>query len=563
MLINLDDERALDLRRAGAKAAGLAAARRAGIATLAGIVLGVEHSLPVLAAAERTATERGDAAARLEVMAAPLAPAVVSALVEAAATGFGERLVVRSSSPLEQDPHWSGAFSSYLDVGLEDLATAVRGCWASLFSRDARERLEHLGRRPGSVGMAVLIQPFVVPAPGGVADADSAGARITVADGDLAGMLQGWGRGDRAEVPRSGPARGAAVGRYGAGLLERVAELAFSCRERLGDDHLEWALCDGECLLLQSRRSPQRSRPAGCRAPAVGPGSAPQLRGEEIVRAARAVARFGGPAGEELVLPWCTAPASLGSRHDRSELEAPAGPHEMPRRWQIAALGAAARRLTAQAWAMDPDQAARVARQTIEAVRSRMDPEALARWCSLHPVDAAEGERLVAAAEAAAARYVASGQLLGPSDAWRLPVATLEEVQAGRPVPATTAVPPGDAWEPFLRQVVLDNGESADGEPASGGIGAGTLLALDEPRRVAGARQRFVLHVREPVPGYAPLLWAAAGLVSSSGSASAHLFDVARSLGVPAVAGIELLPRTAGESLVVAVDGTAGEVAWI
>jgi phosphoenolpyruvate-protein kinase (PTS system EI component) len=52
------------------------------------------------------------------------------------------------------------------------------------------------------------------------------------------------------------------------------------------------------------------------------------------------------------------------------------------------------------------------------------------------------------------------------------------------------------------------------------------------------------------------MLWEAAGLVAEHGSEGAHLFEVARSLGVPAVLGVAL----DATDRVVAVDGDLGAV---
>jgi len=163
--------------------------------------------------------------------------------------------------------------------------------------------------------------------------------------------------------------------------------------------------------------------------------------------------------------------------------------------------------------------------------------------------------------EHAAAAWVAASSLFDVSDAWRLPLEVLEQLLAGADPPSAGAVPAASAWEPFLREAILANGVLVHGEPASEGVGAGRLLGLSAPRRLAGARERWVLAVAQPVPGYAPLLWGAAGLVSASGSSSAHLFDVARSLGVPAVAGLGAEALRPGA--VVAVDGSSGEVVAI
>ena len=53
--------------------------------------------------------------------------------------------MVRSSTTADDDGRWAGAFASYLDVGRELLPVAVRGCWASVFSRDVLARCEQVG----------------------------------------------------------------------------------------------------------------------------------------------------------------------------------------------------------------------------------------------------------------------------------------------------------------------------------------------------------------------------------------------------------------------------------
>jgi phosphoenolpyruvate-protein kinase (PTS system EI component) len=53
------------------------------------------------------------------------------------------------------------------------------------------------------------------------------------------------------------------------------------------------------------------------------------------------------------------------------------------------------------------------------------------------------------------------------------------------------------------------------------------------------------------------LLWDAAGIVTATGSPSAHLYESARALGIPAVSGVNV---PAGERIV-AIDGDSGLVA--
>jgi phosphoenolpyruvate-protein kinase (PTS system EI component) len=65
-----------------------------------------------------------------------------------------------------------------------------------------------------------------------------------------------------------------------------------------------------------------------------------------------------------------------------------------------------------------------------------------------------------------------------------------------------------------------------------------------------------------PLAWFAPLLWTAAAIVTRRGGTGAHLFDVARSLGVAAVCGCDLgQPDEIGDALI-AVDGTSGSV-WL
>jgi phosphoenolpyruvate-protein kinase (PTS system EI component) len=63
------------------------------------------------------------------------------------------------------------------------------------------------------------------------------------------------------------------------------------------------------------------------------------------------------------------------------------------------------------------------------------------------------------------------------------------------------------------------------------------------------------------VPQIAPLLWGCAGLVTTEGSEGAHLFDVARSLGVPAVTSLQGEPGAFAPGSLVAVDGDRGAIA--
>ena len=121
-----------------------------------------------------------------------------------------------------------------------------------------------------------------------------------------------------------------------------------------------------------------------------------------------------------------------------------------------------------------------------------------------------------------------------------------------------------DRWEPFQAAVIESVGTEHQGVPASPGVGCGRLCFIAGPEEVDGFRPRDVVVTTNPVPNLAPLLWDAAGLVTTSGSPAAHLFESARSLKVPAVCSLDVsnslgldLSLATGR-FAVAVDGTRG-----
>jgi hypothetical protein len=232
------------------------------------------QSRPALAAAA-AAVRRGDpAAARRAALSCPLDPALHAELAAAVAR-LGGRVIVRSSSPLEHDPLWSGAFSSIAEVGPEDADTAVRSCWAAAFAADPLARLESSGLTPEALELALVIQPELRPDAGGTArvnprpDGD-AEVDVEGVAGHPGAMLAGWAEGvsARLRVPavlagQAVPARAAALSGGSGGLAGitgpreagLVAWLAARIHLLLGDNTIEWAVLNGEVFLLQSTAS--------------------------------------------------------------------------------------------------------------------------------------------------------------------------------------------------------------------------------------------------------------------------------------------------------------------
>jgi phosphohistidine swiveling domain-containing protein len=277
---------------AGDKAARLARAAAVGLAVLPGWVVPVAEGRPALSAGAAAVRAGRPAAARRAVLGQRMDDDLAAELREAV-TRLGGRVIVRSSSPLEGDPRWSGAFSSVAEVGPGDVVAAVRSCWASAFAVDPLGRLAACGLPPEALELGVLLQPEIRPAAGGVARvtpaADAAGAEVTVegVPGHPGALLSGWAEGasglvqlhatPRGPAPlpgqptrRSRPTRSGRPDRSG-GLNQRgdgglaaligtatvaaVADLAGQAWRLLGDDVIEWAAADDGIWLLQSRRS--------------------------------------------------------------------------------------------------------------------------------------------------------------------------------------------------------------------------------------------------------------------------------------------------------------------
>ena len=177
LLVPLDDEHALDPDRFGPKAANLAALDRAGLPTPGGFCLDAEAyriqlaALGLAAKAEQVAiadlpeARRLAVAIRLALYQGEIAPPVLDALLIAWRAVSQQTLgVVRSSALIEDraGATFAGQFESFLGLASEtDFLTAVRACWAALWTTNARRYMETHEVDAGETAMAVLIQPLV------------------------------------------------------------------------------------------------------------------------------------------------------------------------------------------------------------------------------------------------------------------------------------------------------------------------------------------------------------------------------------------------------------------
>ena len=308
-VVRLDDPEALDVSLVGAKAASLARARRAGLAALDGFVVTLAASAEPLQQAATELARRGSGAARMTVLRSDLDETLIAEIAEAAA-GLAEPLIARSSSALEGEGTWAGAFASLPELHRDEVPKALRSVWSGMFTLEALERFEAVGIEPGTAGMGVLVQTELAPDCGGAAIVDELGAvRISAVKGSPRDLLAGWVPGVRATVAPDGTISGQeALELIGTGTLTGVAALAREAAGELDCNLTEWAVTGGAPVLLQVQRTPTRPAAAdGLVLPAA-------LGHPDARRLARLVIRFPGALGEELVLGWAAAPGFVGAR---------------------------------------------------------------------------------------------------------------------------------------------------------------------------------------------------------------------------------------------------------
>ncbi|MEO8422537.1 MAG: PEP/pyruvate-binding domain-containing protein [Actinomycetota bacterium] len=539
-LVPLDDARARDPEIAGHKAAELARATAAEMPVLPGWVLPLGESAAALAIGSAAGREASSATSVLAVSSIELDDELRCELASVVAS-LGGSVVVRSSSPLEADPRWSGAFATYLDVGTDDIEAAVRGCWASVFGRDALARGERLLVDPADRGVAVLIQPWVAFAGGGVAVIELDGRiRISATRGAPADLVSGRDAGMTIHLDvEDRPEDDALPEGIQADIVGTVCRLMREVRESLSGDIIEWGSASGAVTLLQARRATPTSVAA-----ARASGSHGRRYPPVAARLALAAASCPGPLGERWVLPWALALERLPrpARVDVGEVGQ-----------AIAEAGRLSSELAASTWQLPSDRVDAETRTSFRAVLGPEPFDELNRLATLRPPDLGRAARLLGLLSGIGGALHAAGSLPAAEHVWWLSPHDLDRVAEGRVAPARTG---HDRWEPFVFSVAEDRGRPFVGRSASSGIGAGPAFALGSSSWIVPPPRR-VLVVSSVVPQLASLLWGAAGLVARTGSEGAHLFEVARSLGLPAVIGVDV---DAADPGVVAVNGDDGTV---
>jgi len=232
-IVPLASAAAGDAGRVGPKAANLAALARAGLPTPGGCcltadayrdqiaALGLAATLARYSVADMREQRRLSVDIRLALYEQPIAPDILDALLEAwrgARGGGAKRFAVRSSALVEdrKGANFAGQFESFLGIADETaLVTAVRGCWAALWTTNARRYMENHGLSPGDTAMAVLIQPLIEAcAAGGGLSENAEGQMVLSATWGLGSAIaQGEVVPDRIVLSRRGFLRSNVAGR--------------------------------------------------------------------------------------------------------------------------------------------------------------------------------------------------------------------------------------------------------------------------------------------------------------------------------------------------------------
>jgi pyruvate,water dikinase len=298
-ILPLSDPLAIDPENVGPKAANLAGLTQAGLPTPGGFALtatayrhqvrhlGIEDLLKQYNDADVPTSRKLSVQIRLALYEKPIAPEILEPLLAAwhAQRANGSRGVVRSSALIEdrKGANFAGQFESFLGLTDEtEFLTAVRACWAALWTSHARRYMDNHGLSPADTAMGVLIQPLIAAkaSGGGLSETAEGQMLISATWGLGSAIAQGEVVPDRIVLARNGFLRTVEAGRknhrdtcaHGVSAPELVPKdlvsepcltpgeavtlgrLLRKC-EQLADSpvEIEWAMDESGFKLLQSR----------------------------------------------------------------------------------------------------------------------------------------------------------------------------------------------------------------------------------------------------------------------------------------------------------------------
>jgi pyruvate, water dikinase len=305
-ILPLTDLAATDPENVGPKAANLATLTQAGLPTPGGFALTAEayrHQARHLGVDglieqygklqfqfnddDRATSRRLSIAIRLAFYEKSIASEILGPLLTAwrAQRADNSRGVVRSSALLEdrKGANFAGQFESFLGLSDEtEFLTAVRACWAALWTSQARRYMENHELSPADTAMGVLIQPLISAraSGGGLSETAEGQMLISATWGLGSAIAQGEVVPDRIVLSKTGFLRTVEAGRKShrdicehgeaapqlvpddlvsepsltAGEAVTLGRLLRKCEKLAGQPvEIEWALDEAGFKLLQSR----------------------------------------------------------------------------------------------------------------------------------------------------------------------------------------------------------------------------------------------------------------------------------------------------------------------
>ncbi|HEU5019338.1 MAG TPA: PEP/pyruvate-binding domain-containing protein [Pseudolabrys sp.] len=298
-ILPLTDAAVTDPENVGPKAANLAQLTRAGLPTPGGFALtaeayrrqirhlGIEEVVSAYNDADLPASRKLSVQIRLALYQQPIAPDILEPLLAAWRAQRAEVPLgaVRSSALIEdrKGANFAGQFESFLGLSDEtEFLTAVRACWAALWTSQARRYMDNNGLSPADTAMGVLIQPLVSAraSGGGLSETAEGQMLISATWGLGSAIAQGEVVPDRIVLAKNGFLRTVQAGRKGhrdtcvhgvaapelvpkemvsepsltAGQAVALGRLMRKCEELAGGPvEIEWALDESGFKLLQSR----------------------------------------------------------------------------------------------------------------------------------------------------------------------------------------------------------------------------------------------------------------------------------------------------------------------
>lgn len=250
-----------EIALSGGKGANLGRLTQIGLPVPPGFVITVGAHQAFLAA--NNLTNIGPEVLRDRIADSPIPAEVGAAILDAYQKLGASAVAVRSSATAEDlaAASFAGQHDTFLNVtDTEALLTAVRTCWASLWSPRAVEYRQQQGWGDQDVAMAVVVQAMVQAEWAGVMFTANpvTGQQGEIVIESVAGLgealVSGEARGERHVVEKATQRISAGESLIPHRIVEELSGLGLQIEKAFGQPQdIEWAYAGGHCYILQSR----------------------------------------------------------------------------------------------------------------------------------------------------------------------------------------------------------------------------------------------------------------------------------------------------------------------